>query len=109
MPALLVLYLLSVGPAVWLLSNIAFPEWVEEGYNCLYCPLTLLADRSDFVAEILEGYAEFCCNSEGPPATNIHLSDPPPFLVEFLGTLIGAWLIWNFVRWLNQRKVAASG
>jgi len=50
-------------------------------------------------------YISFWVDIGSQQATpNVPMPDAPPHFVEVSGALIGAWLIWNFVRWVNQRK-----
>ena len=41
------------------------------------------------------------------PEQAIKWLEAPPFFAQVSGSILGAWLLWNFVRWVNQRKVAA--
>jgi hypothetical protein len=80
-----VMYFLSAGPVFWLI-------WT---FN-----------NSQLAAEIWRAYARLWVDvtvgrSATPPRPD---PVPPPYLVEAAGILIGAWLIWNCVRWLNQRE-----
>jgi hypothetical protein len=102
---LLVLYLLSVGPAAWMSWNLPLPEWLASGIAYLYCPLNPLDENSATVAEAFAMYVDIWVDYDVPPSTIYAFRyDPPPFFIEVSGTVIGAWLIWNFVRWMNQRK-----
>jgi hypothetical protein len=106
----LVAYPLSVGPAVWVMWNFHVPEIARAGFSYIYSPLVSVAGKSETVGRGLEGYAGFWVDGSQEAATKFKpwWPEPPPFLIEVTGTLIGAWLVWNLVRWVNQRSTRSA-
>jgi hypothetical protein len=100
-----ILYLLSAGPVFWLIWNVRLPDWVMDVVYFMYAPLISTINKSQVAAEIWTTYARLWVDvNVGRPATPPRPDPvPPPYLVETAGILIGAWLIWNCVRWVNQR------
>ncbi|HEY3968140.1 MAG TPA: hypothetical protein VGM05_26495 [Planctomycetaceae bacterium] len=104
----IVLYTLSAGPAFWMMWNVSLPRIAGDGFRYFYTPLAWVAQKSN-VGEVLESYAALWIDESRPAATDIGTwSQPPPFFLEIAGALLGAWLIWNFVRWVNQMKTKAA-
>ena len=102
----LVAYPLSIGPALLLVWKVRVPKVAVDCFRYFYSPLAALPGRSELMGAILETYAGLWVDSQEPKVTDYRpWPEPPPFFVEVFGTFISAWLIWNFVRWLNQRKV----
>lgn len=105
---LLVAYPLSVGPALLLMWKVSLPKIAVDGFRHFYSPLASLAAKSRSLGAILEMYADLWVDSQEPRATEFRpWPDPPPFFIEVSGAIAGAWIVWSFIRWLNQRKVAA--
>lgn len=104
------LYFLSTGPFVWLVFNVRLPTWIAVGFAYLYSPISWAIQKSEVLQTIILAYVGLWVDIMAgvqPATPDVPTPDEPPFFVEFSGTLIGAWLVWNFVRWVNQRKVAA--
>jgi hypothetical protein len=105
----LVVYPLSLGPAIWVIWNFHVPETARDGFNYIYSPLVSVAGKSEPFGSVLEKYAELWVDESHESVTDYRpWPEPPPFLIEVTGTLIGAWLVWNFVRWMNQRSTTKS-
>lgn len=110
----LALYFLSTGPVFWLLWNFHLPRWFACLFTYIYCPIGWAASSSKTCDAILISYIALWIDlpsifSGAQPATpNVPSPGPPPFFVEVSGTLVGAWLVWNFVRWMNQRHRTAA-
>jgi hypothetical protein len=104
------LYILSYGPATWLAWNVSLPRWVAIPMTYVYWPIAWWVAGSEVVRPIASGYIRLWVDyTVGTPATrNPPLLHAPPFFLEVSGTLIGAWLIWNLVRWVNQAKTLKS-
>jgi len=103
---ILVVYPLSAGPFVWLIWNVRLPDWAALGILFFFQPFGWVVKKSEICSELWFRYAQLWVNiTNGQTATDVRLDIPlPPFFVEFTGSLVGAWLIWNFVRWVNQQK-----
>ena len=100
----LVAYPLSIGPALLLVWKVRVPKVAVDCFRYFYSPLASFGNES--MRAILESYAGLWVDAQEPKSTEYRpWPEPPPFFAEVIGTLIGAWLIWNFVRWVNQRKV----
>jgi hypothetical protein len=67
------LYILSVGPAVWLHSRGAVSERVV---TTAYLPLELAADRSDLVMDVIVRYIDLWDGPNGPTADLAPPMDP---------------------------------
>jgi len=105
----MLLYALSIGPAVWLIFHVHLPDWTSVGVHYFFCPLSWALAKSEQLTNVVVVYMTFWVDITSHPATqNVQLPEAPPFFVEVSGTLIGAWLIWNFVRWVNQRKTLST-
>ena len=104
----LALYFLMAGPVVLLFWNVNLPDWFADAMLHVYSPLNTLSMESSTVQTIWKAYIQLWVNLNVQPATQTRLvPDPPLFFLQFADTLLGAWLVWNFVRLMNQRKVAA--
>lgn len=103
------LYVLSVGPAFWLWCHVPLPGWAARMLHTFFTPLFWAVQKSDFTRRAYASYVYLWTDPVGKPATEYRPKwpDAPPFITECLAMLMGAWLVWNFVRWVNQRKVAA--
>jgi len=102
-----VLYLLSAGPVFWLIWNVRVPDWGISIIYFIYAPLIWTVGNSQVAGEIWRAYAQLWVDvNVGRPATPPRPDPvPPPYLLEVSGILISAWVIWNFVRWVNQRSL----
>jgi hypothetical protein len=58
------LYLLSVGPAVWLHDR----GWISDGVATVYVPLEWLAERSPTFGGVIEQYVDFWSQPQWAPA-----------------------------------------
>lgn len=108
--SLLALYPLSAGPVWWLICHTRFSERSLGFVYYIYAPVSWLSAKSDFMNSMSKKYLDFWHDKYTLAATPNYghvRPDEPPMFTELAGTLLGAWLIWNFVRWMNQRKVAA--
>jgi hypothetical protein len=109
----LTIYILSVGPAAALL-NADSPQWAWNAFGYVYCPLCWLAAKSDTFASFTSGYIRLFFDETSVPANQNSVPsvqywpDEPPFFVDASSTLLGAFLIWNVVRWFNQRGTTRS-
>ena len=108
--AALVLYFLSAGPLVWILWQVRLPDWLAVAINFAYCPFDWAFRKSKSFEAIWTAYRDVWVDTNmGQPATPfVAMPDPPAFFLEACGTLLGCWLVWNFVRWVNQLKPASS-
>lgn len=105
---LLVLYPMSAGLFVWLYWNVRLPEWATFGMHFFYQPIGWVVNESEIFRALWFRYAGIWVDMNIQPATLTQPRDipPPPFFSELTGTLLGAWLIWNLVRWVGQLPVA---
>ena len=108
---LLAFYVLLAGPIVWLFWRYHLPDWLALTIHVVYAPLSWTFDNSQMFQEVWGIYrglwVDIGAGSQAtPPPTQ--LPGAPPYFVETSGTLMGAWLVWNFVRWINQRKMLGS-
>ena len=53
---LLVAYLLSIGPAIWLDSRGLLPGWLAETLGFIYVPLDWLAERFEWFDHLFNWY-----------------------------------------------------
>lgn len=106
----LALYFLMAGPLVWLVWNVQLPDWLAVVISVVLRPLEWIYEESDVLHELLDAYVKLWVDfTKGSPATQpMPMPDGPPYFVGISGTLIGAWLVWNIVRWINQRKEAPA-
>jgi hypothetical protein len=108
---MLALYVLSFEPVYWLMWKVPYPEWAVIGIGYLYSPIWWATSKSDSL-----GNAEWNCRRlwldpntvSATPFYDVPLRDEPLFFTEIASTIIFAWVIWNFVRWVNQRGLARS-
>ena len=104
-------YVLSIGPAAWLLWHIHLPRWASDAIFYVFSPLEWLHRKSEVGDTIVTLYIGLWFDPTAVPATPsyaISMPQAPPHFVEAAGILIAAWLIWNFVRWVNQLKTPSS-
>ncbi len=102
---LLLAYPLSVGPASWLLWNIRLPDAAVTTLEIFYCPLVSGLSQSSSVQAIMFYYERLWADFSRQSASRLtHIPKAPPLFPEAMGAVVGAWMIWQFVRWLNQRK-----
>jgi hypothetical protein len=102
--ALFVLYLLALGPALWLICQNA-PRWMVAIFSTVYEPLDLLAHRSSTIKDWLSAYAKIWLPANPtrePPPT-------PPIrsLQVFLAGTLACWFIWNVVGWFAPKDPPA--
>lgn len=100
----LALYVLSYGPLLWLFWNVHLPKPVSTTLCILYSPLVRTAYSSNDVYVALSYYCAFWVNFSSSPSTPFDFVERPPFDLTILGYVLVAWLVWNFVRWVNYRK-----
>jgi hypothetical protein len=103
--ALLGLYLLALGPALWVICQNP-PRWVVGTIYSFYEPLDLLARRSRTVNDCLVAYAGIWL----PADANRRATPTPPIrlLQVFLGSGMACWFIWNVVGWFAPKRHPAA-
>jgi hypothetical protein len=107
---LLALYILAYGPVVWLLWHVELPKAVGNALAILFSPVSW-TDSAVKGVSALEEYVELWLSfseERDEPATAFVSINRPPYVLEFLGCVLAAWLTWNLVRWVNQRGLAHS-
>jgi hypothetical protein len=105
------LYFLSTGPFIWLVMNVQLPEWMAVVLTYFYCPISWAFRHSEFLQTIVLAYVGLWADVTGaqqPATPDVLPPAEPPFFVEVSGALVGAWLLWNFIRWINQLKTPNS-
>lgn len=98
----IVLYVLSAGPAVSLLYHLHLPRWAAVGIYFFFLPLVEAVNKSELLVAAFDSYLGLWLDADIDPA-NLHvpMPDAPPFFTEVSGTIVAAWLIWNLVRWVQ--------
>jgi hypothetical protein len=106
---LLIAYPLSSGPAFFIVWNVELPAFMVDGFRYFFAPLAAFVHDSKHIDPWLEAYVFLWLDVSQPQANEYQpWPEPPPFFLEVSGTLIGAWFVWNFVRWLNQRAAGSA-
>ena len=107
----LLLYVLSTGPMSWIVWHVAVSNSGGRVIQWSYLPLRWMFLKSNFFMKPLTTYTRFWLEESVSPKTQLQsffYGETPRPLSALAGVLLGAWLIFVVVRWLNRRDAARS-